>query len=125
LPFNNKQKFRVRINVADHSITCPEARIVKTGYNRWAYRFDMSEFLSPFEKVEDIADVFIYLIDQKDDIISYFREKAANFIDVDPKLKWYHMTLNKPLEKCKRKEQAGFIQFKLSIRAVGEAGLER
>lgn len=30
------------------------------------------------------------------------------------------MTLNKPLDKCKRKEQAGFLQLKMSIHGVGD-----
>jgi len=63
LPFNKKQKFRVKIQIADHEIITPEPNIVKTGYNRWAYRFGLSFFLAPFAKIEEVADVFIYLID--------------------------------------------------------------
>ena len=66
LPGNNdKDNFKVKIQCGMQTIETKPADIVREGYNMWGFDSMVKEFSNPFNSVDKLADVFIYLLDKK------------------------------------------------------------
>jgi len=83
----------------------------------------------PYKSLENMADVFIYLIENKKSavsfltsggstaptILSYARFKATEFADTNPKIRWVELKGEPISGKVESPEKAGILSFKLSI----------
>jgi len=71
-------------------------------------------FTAPYGSIEELPDVFFYLLDGKN-AISYSRCKASKFFDKNPKILWREMTADPVLDVITSPELAGIISLKMSI----------
>lgn len=83
----------------------------------------------PYEQVEHIDDIFLYLCPDKGGLggmfggkgkvanpISYVKLKAKDFMDPNPKLQWVELQPEPIEDEVDSPELAGIVGFRLTIR---------
>lgn len=93
----------------------------KGNYNRWSERFEPVTFKGPYKSVEELGNVYIYLMDG-DDAICYWKGKASEFEEHNPKFRWLPMTADLAKGKVTNSWEAGLIQVKLSLNHKSKNG---
>ena len=137
-------KFNLQLCIGEHTWTSDGSdskRAVGYNYNRWNQRSDEIEFKMPYEHVEDIEDIFLYLCPDKGGLgglfggkdenkkvgkpVSYIKLKASDFTEENPALRWVEMKEEPVEDEIDSPELAGVVGFRLSIArsdAVNEEG---
>jgi hypothetical protein len=74
-----------------------------------------TEILMPYNSVEDIGFIFVYLCDAKGRYVSYTRLLAADFMNPNAELQWIEFEPDPVLKEIKSPEKSGLCSFRLSI----------
>jgi len=126
-------KYNLCLSIAEHSWMSKGGendRALGYNYTRWNQRSEMITFKMPYERVEDLEDIFLYLCPDKsglggifkggdnkvDKPISYVKLRAADFMDPNPKLQWVELHPEPIEDKVRSPELAGIVGFRLTIR---------
>jgi len=74
------EKYGLEICIGKESFKAPDQIQVNEGYCRWDARFEY-EFEESFCQMDEMADVFIYLLNEKQDRICYYRKNAKECLE--------------------------------------------
>ena len=84
------------------------------GYNCWAQRI-IQKFDLPYENINEIGYVFIYLVDESDRTVSYCKMNASDFSQ--PKDWEFKQFIVDPcVNEVQDKRKGGIIQFRCFLR---------
>ena len=97
----------------EHEIKSKSPKYFSNGYWFWNQRFDEQNWSFPYRTIENMADVFIYILDG-DTPICFYRAKAAEFVEVNAEMKWVPLANDKSIGSITN-QNVGMISFKLSI----------
>jgi len=112
LPSDNK--YKVKIQIAEHEWISEKPAFQEGNYCRWNFRFDQKTISLPYQDVFDIGKIFVYLLDG-DKPICYFKDSVKNFLDPNPRMKYYPLINDLAIGKVDESHKAGFVSFKLAI----------
>ena len=118
---SNSTKYKVMIKIGDFELTTEAPKEAKHGYNRWSERFAKTLFKTTYPDVEQMEQIFVYLLDG-DKKICYWKGKVSEFTDPDPQYRWLILKNDKSLGKVKEDHEAGMIQMKFSINDKAKNG---
>ena len=107
-------KLKVKLWIGEKELKSKSPKYYTNGYSFWNQRFDEQIWSFPYRTIENIADVFIYIMDG-DNPIWYYRGKASEFAEVNSLMKWVPLINDKSIGTITESYKAGMISFKLAI----------
>ena len=111
----------MRISLAEIDLDTDKATSCENTYNRWNKRFDQQTVKLPYLDVYDIGKVFIYLM-SGDKPICYYSAEVEEFMDPNPKMKWFQMIPDLAIGKVSDANKAGLISIKMCIHDTTKDG---
>lgn len=111
---SNSRSYKVMIKIADFELTTTDPKEAKNGYNRWSERFNKTTMKTPYPTIEQMENIFVYLMDGKH-AICYWKGKVSDFTDPNPAYRWLILKNDKAIGKVSEDHEAGMVQIKLSI----------
>lgn len=57
------KKYSIKVKIADLELKTDKSPFGEGTYNRWNYRFPVTNYTCPYQEIYDIGKVFIYLMD--------------------------------------------------------------
>ena len=117
----DSQKYRIKIQVGadakdvDYCMTTKPAVEVLHKFNKWVHRFDRKIVKTPYQSLDEMDRIYVYLLDESDTPVCFWKGRIKDFTDRNPRHKWYALTNDEFYGKVEYAYQAGQIQFKLSI----------
>ena len=102
------------IKIGDFTLKTEKAAVQENTYTRWSTRFKQQTYKSPYQFLEDIGKVFVYLM-QGDRAICYFYDDIENFGNPNPEYRWVELNNDLAIGKVTVPYKAGVISFKLAI----------
>lgn len=115
------KKFKVKLKIGDFECKTKSPKKYGNGFSYWNYTFDEKIWDCPYHNLEDMADVFVYLMDG-DDPVCYYRCKASEFNKPNAELKWVPLINDLAVGSITKAYKAGMISFRLSIHNQDEFG---
>lgn len=109
-----KGKLKVKIKIGECEIITGKPKKAVNGFCFWNERFEEKVMEWPYENIEALPDVIVYVMDGNDPIC-YYRAKASEFADPNAEMKWVALINDKSVGEVKEAFKAGMLAFKLSI----------
>ena len=75
---SNSSKYKIKIAIGDFELLTEYPKEEKPGYNRWSERFQKTIFKTTYPTIEQMENMFIYLMDGNVPIC-YWKGKVSDF----------------------------------------------
>ena len=99
---------------------CESKYLSKGAYNYWGQRLTKRTNL-PYADVESIGKVFVYLVNEDGQCVSYKKFNSSYFKDESNEWKFVHLIVDESVGQIKMKRNGGIVQFRCFIRKVERA----
>ncbi len=91
------------------------------GYCRWDAKVEF-EFEEAYCHMDEMADVFVYLLNEKGDRICYYRKNVKDCLEPEAKVEWLCFKPEFCVGVVEEAYQAGFLSLKIYIHNVTDKG---
>ena len=113
LPDDSKYKVRIQIGAnskdVDYCMTTNNPYEVYHRFNRWSTRFDSVTINTPYQSVEEMDRLYVYLLDQEDVPVCYWKGKVKDFTERNCRHNWRSLVNDEYHNKVKSTIEAGII----------------
>lgn len=110
----SKDDYKIMMKIGDLEIETKKPKHYEDGYSLWNQRFTEQVWKCPYKNLDEMADVYLYLMDDGKPIC-YWRGPATLFSEPNAELKWVPLTNDLAIGKIDHPHQAGMISFRLSL----------
>ena len=90
-------------------------------YARYSTRF-IAEYTSCHQHLYTQPDIFIYLMDEKNKPICFFRDSLTNYTDETAPTKWVPFVNDLAIGVVKNSHEAGLLCFRLYVHETHKRG---
>ena len=105
---SNSSSYKVMIKIGDFEMLTESPKESKSGYNRWSERFQKRVMKTPYPTVDQMDNMFVYLMDGKVPIC-FWKGKVTEFLNPDPSYRWLILKNYRAICSVAEDHEAGMI----------------